>query len=259
MFTKTLRRALHEEDHAKARACVVALHRSRKHATEDYAGMFLDELRSHPTRDLIRDTATLVSNEAFRAALISNDGINVLLPLARDAALADAAERCLAVVAAHPRGAADLLKGGAARHACARLAEDPTSGGASLLLGALRRTRRRSSCARPAPRGPSARGCWTRTTTPASGGLRSGEGDDAIAKRPPGVGAAPRQVAGKRRGEPGGHGQAPSTPFVRETTPCRNSWTSIRLLKCWARCAAGRTTTSWRGRAPGSSRAPVRR
>ena len=137
VLTKTLRRALHEEDHAKARACVVALHRSRKHATEDYAGMFLDELRRHPTRDLIRDTATLVSNEAFRAALISNDGINVLLPLARDAALADAAERCLAVVAAHPRGAADLLKGGAARHACARLAEDPTSGGASLLLGAL--------------------------------------------------------------------------------------------------------------------------
>ena len=137
VLTKTLRRALHEEDHAKARACVVALHRSRKHATEDYAGMFLDELRSHPTRDLIRDTATLVSNEAFRAALISNDGINVLLPLARDAALADAAERCLAVVAAHPRGAADLIKGGAARHACARLAEDPTSGGASLLLGAL--------------------------------------------------------------------------------------------------------------------------
>ena len=74
---------------------------------------------------------------------ISNDGINVLLPLARDAALADAAERCLAVVAAHPRGAADLLR---RRRAPARARASPRIHERRRLVAARARarTRRRS-------------------------------------------------------------------------------------------------------------------
>ena len=135
--TTALRDALHTEDPDLARACVVALHRSQKHATEDYAGLFLDELRRHPTRELLRDTVTLLGDEAFRAAFTSAGGVDVLLPPLRDATIVDSVERCLAACAAHPRGAADLLNSGAPRHACTHLVEDPTSVGAAHLLRAL--------------------------------------------------------------------------------------------------------------------------
>lgn len=135
--TTALRGALRAEDPELARACVVALHRSQQHATEDYAGLFLDELRRHPTHRLLRDTATLLEDEAFRAAFTSAGGVDVLLPPLRDATIVYSVERCLAACAAHPRGAADLLSGGAPRHACTRLVEDPTSVGAAHLLRAL--------------------------------------------------------------------------------------------------------------------------
>ena len=222
---------------------------------EDYAGMFLDELRRHPTRDLIRDTAALVSNEAFRAALISNDGINVLLPLAQwTRRLANAAERCPRRRRRRRAAAAPPISSKAAAKAIARARLRGSHPRRRFLIISARRTRRRSS-ARGRRRAGRPRGAAGR-------GRRARERACGLVKEMTQLRSDLRwrrrrasQVAGKRRGRAGTRRGARNTPFVRRGDAVQRFVDLDTAPKMLGAMRAGRTTTSWQARAPGSSRA----